>query len=140
MIDPKDSINKIIDEVKSIRSELNKLASTIHSRRLESSISIINEVLANVRDKVNDIILQVDHIPSLYVERWLIIKQLNVVLSHIDLVLNYAKVIIGQVERNIISEYRLKREEDYIIRHIKYIIEALEDVLKNLSNILLTLK
>lgn len=139
-MDIKDKVNMVIRDVESVKNDLSRVSSVILSRRLYNSISLVNDILFNVRSKVANIMLSVNGIPLAYVDKWIILKQLNIVLSHIDLILDYVKVIVSQIERRVISDFRLKREEDYIVRHIEYTIESLNEVLKRLSNILLSLK
>jgi len=139
-MDIKDRVNTVIRDVESVKDDLCKVSSVILSRRLYNSVSLVNDILFNVRSKIANIVLSVNSIPLTYVDKWIILKQLNMVLSHIDLILDYVKIIASQIERRVISEFRLKREEDYIVKHIEYVIESLNDVLKRLSSILLSLK
>ncbi|HIQ02981.1 MAG TPA: hypothetical protein EYH40_01015 [Desulfurococcales archaeon] len=132
MMDIKDRVNTVIRDVESVKDDLCKVSSVILSRRLYNSVSLVNDILFNVRSKIANIVLSVNSIPLTYVDKWIILKQLNMVLSHIDLILDYVKIIASQIERRVISEFRLKREEDYIVKHIEYVIESLNDVLKRL--------
>lgn len=139
-MDIKDRVSMVIRDVENVKDDLSRMLSVILSRRLYNSISLINDTLFNVRSKIANIMLSINGIPLAYIDKWIILKQLNIVLSHIDLILDYVKIIASQIERRVISEFRLKREEDYIVRHIEYTTESLNEVLKRLSNILLSLK